>query len=184
MKNNNAQIKIGTAPISWGIMEVSGWGRLKAFSEVLDEMVGAGYEGTELGPYGYFPTDPLRLTAELSSRGLQLVSAFVPVALAKPDRHEASYQQAIKTAELIAGSGARSIILADEMNSDRMAVAGRVVAECNGMTERQWEGAAKILTRIARACQTLGLDATFHHHAGTFVETPLEIERLCSATEP
>jgi inosose dehydratase len=30
----------------------------------------------------------------------------------------------------------------------------------------------------------LGLSAVFHHHAGTFIETPKEIARLCESTDP
>ena len=50
-------IRVATAPVSWGVMEVEGWGRQKSYGEVLDEMVQAGYTGTELGPYGFLPTD-------------------------------------------------------------------------------------------------------------------------------
>ena len=176
-------IKVGSAPVSWGIMEVEGWSGQQAYSEVFDEMVQAGYAGTELGPYGYLPMEPERVTAELSKRGLQLVSAFVPIPLADPERHEAGFQEAITVAELLARSGARLIVLADVMSEARMAVAGRAVEARDGMSERQWEGAAQILTRVARACGELGLAAAFHHHAGTLVETPKEIERLCERTD-
>ena len=62
------KIKIGTAPVSWGIMEVAGWNAQAPYAKVLDEMAQAGYDGTELGPYGYLPSDPDSLMAELSSR--------------------------------------------------------------------------------------------------------------------
>ena len=58
------------------------WGRTKTFDSVLDEMVSAGYSGTELGPWGFLPTDPKRLMAELSPRNMCLIGAFVPIALA------------------------------------------------------------------------------------------------------
>lgn len=177
-------IRVATAPVSWGIMEVEGGGGQKAYSEVLDEMAEAGYEGTELGPYGYLPTEPDRLMAELSARGLQLVSAFVPMSLAESERHEVGFQEAVRVAELLAQAGASLIVLADVMSEARMAVAGRVVEEHVGMTDRQWEEAAKLLVRTARACRERGLRVAFHHHAGTFVETPREIEQLCTLTDP
>jgi inosose dehydratase len=65
-----------------------------------------------------------------------------------------------------------------------MSLAGRVNEERDGMSNRQWDGAVDILTRIARACNELGLVTAFHHHAGTLVETPAEIERLCASTDP
>jgi inosose dehydratase len=177
-------IKVGNAPVSWGVMEVAGWGEQIAYSKVLDEIAEAGYAGTELGPYGYFPTEPNELVAELAARELQLVASFVPIPLAHPERQEEGYQEAMKVAQLLAQSGAPLIILADEMGEARMAVSGRVDEERDGMSDRQWEGAAQILNRIAEACCKLGLSAVFHHHAGTFVETPKEIVRLCESTDP
>jgi inosose dehydratase len=164
-------------------MEVEGWSGQKSYSEVLDEMAQAGYEGTELGPYGFLPTEPEELKAELSARSLQLVSAFVPIPLAAPERYETSFQETLTAAELLARSGARLIVLADAMSEARMAVAGRVNDERDGLKEQQWEAAAKILMRTARACSERGLRVAFHHHAGTFVETPREIERLLTLTD-
>jgi inosose dehydratase len=178
------KIKIGTAPVSWGIMEAEGWNGHQAYARVLDEMAEAGYEGTELGPYGYLPTEPEHLIAELSSRGLRLVSAFVPVHLAEAQRYETDFHEAIKVAQLLAQAGSRLIVLADEMGGARMSVAGRVNEERDGMSASQWNGAVEILSRIATACREFGLVTAFHHHAGTLVETPAEIERLCASTDP
>ncbi len=178
------KIKVGNAPVSWGVMEVAGWGEQIPYRQVLDEISAASYAGTELGPYGYFPTEPSQLTPELAARGLQLVASFVPVPLAHAERHEAGYQEAMKVAGLLAQSGARLIVLADEMSAARMAVSGRVDEARDGMSEVQWAGAAQLLGRIGAACSELGLAAVFHHHAGTFVETPNEIARLCASTDP
>jgi len=176
-------IKVGNAPVSWGVMEVEGWGGQIPFGKVLDEITEAGYAGTELGPFGYFPTEPNQLKSELSSRGLQLVTSFVPIPLAHPDRHDVGYQEAMKVAHLLAQTGARLIVLADEMSKARMAVSGRVDESRDGMSDSQWEGAAQILGSIAEACRELGLSAVFHHHAGTFVETPNEVARLCDSID-
>ncbi len=177
-------IKVGNAPVSWGVMEVADWGEQIPFRQVLDEIAEAGYAGTELGPYGYFPTEPNELTPELSARELQLVASFVPVPLAHAERHEAGYQEAMKVAGLLSQSGARLIVLADEMSEARMDVSGRVDEARDGMSNAQWDGAARILVRIGEACRELGLTAVFHHHAGTFVETPKEVARLCESTDP
>ena len=165
-------------------MEAEGWSVHQEYARVLDEMAKAGYEGTELGPYGYLPTEPDCLMSELSSRGLRLVSAFVPVHLANPQRHETGFHEAMKVARLLAQAGSPLIVLADEMGGARMSVAGRVNEERDGMSDRDWDGAVEILSRIATACRELGIVTAFHHHAGTLVETPDEIERLCASTDP
>lgn len=177
-------INVGNAPVSWGIMEVEGWSGQKPCGEVLNEIAQAGYSGTELGPYGYFPTEPQPLQGELAKRGLAMVTAFVPVPLADPAAHEAGFAEAIRTAKLLAAVGARLILLADAMTASRIAVAGRVNAARDGLSEEQWDGAVSIITRIAAACRELGIATAFHHHAGTFIETPAEIARLCDSTDP
>src|SRR3989442_4750613 len=77
----SSRIRVGTAPVSWGVIEVEGWGGNRPYSAVLDEMVEAGYTGTELGPHGFLPAEPKALTRELQARGLELVAAFVPLPL-------------------------------------------------------------------------------------------------------
>ena len=177
-------IKVGNAPVSWGVMEVADWGEQVAYGKVLDEIAEAGYAGTELGPFGYFPTEPDKLASELSARGLQLVASFVPIPLAHPERHEAGYREAMNVAQLLAQTGAPLIVLADEMSEARMAVSGRVDEARDGMSDAQWDGAVLILGRISEACRDQGLTTVFHHHAGTFVETPKEVARLCDITDP
>jgi len=177
-------LRIATAPVSWGIFETEAGRWHRSYNEVLDEMVEAGYAGTELGPYGFLPTDPRQLQAELSSRGLHLVSAFVPIPLGDPDRHAEGVADALRVADLLAACGARLIVLADSMTPRRRAIAGRVADEGDGLSDEQWERAADVLTEIARACARRGLRTAFHHHAATFVETPGEIARLLSLVEP
>jgi len=179
-----SKIRVGNAPVSWGVMEVAGWGKQIPYSQLLDEIQQAGYAGTELGPYGYFPTDPEKLASELSTRELQLIASFVPIPLAHSTRHNDAHKDAMGVAHLLAQAGAPLIVLADEMSETRMAVSGQVDELHDGMTDSQWEGAAIILSRIASDCREIGVSAVFHHHAGTFIETPKEVARLCASTDP
>src|SRR5690606_20365529 len=71
-------IRLAAAPVSWGVTEVAAGAARLPWTTVMDEIAAAGYEATELGPYGYYPTDPAELRAALAVRGLTLTSAFVP----------------------------------------------------------------------------------------------------------
>ena len=95
-------IHIGNAPCSWGVLEFDLQGERAAYARVLDEMVQSGYAGTELGDWGFLPTDPGVLRRELSARALTLVGAFVPVALSVPARLQAGVAAALRSAELLA----------------------------------------------------------------------------------
>lgn len=176
-------IQIATAPVSWGILEVEGWARQKSYGDVLDEMVQAGYTGTELGPYGFLPTESDKLRQELEKRNLTLLAAFVPLPLGDADRHDEGLRAALDVGRLLSAAGAKYLVLADEMNSSRMAIAGSAT-DNDGFRPHQWEKAARLLTSIATAAGELGLRSVFHHHCGTYVETPSEVARLLEMTDP
>jgi inosose dehydratase len=176
-------IQVATAPVSWGVMEVEGWARQQTYGEVLDEMVQAGYTGTELGPYGFLPTDPDELHGELAKRGLSLLGAFVPLPLGRPEQHPEGMRSALEVARLLAANHAPYLVLADEMSATRMALAGRATP-ADGFTDVQWNAAAKLISSIGCAARELGVRSVFHHHAGTCVETPGEVERLLALTDP
>lgn len=177
-------IQIGSAPVSWGIMEVEAWERTQTFDSVLDEMVSAGYHGTELGPWDFFPTHPKKLMAELSRRNMRLIGAFVPITLAQPERFQEGIRSALSTARLLSACDAKVLVLADAMYKQRIDVAGAVVEERDGFSDRQWDIASKLLQEIASKVKALDVRCVFHHHAGTYVETPGEVDRLLSSTDP
>jgi inosose dehydratase len=59
---------VGNAPCSWGTIEHQDQSKAIPYSQMLDELVEMGHTGTELGDWGYMPTDPLRLSEELARR--------------------------------------------------------------------------------------------------------------------
>ena len=68
-------VKIGSAPDSWGVWFPQD-NKQPPWQRVLDEIAEAGYEWTELGPYGYLPTDLSTLEIELSKRDLKASGTF------------------------------------------------------------------------------------------------------------
>jgi len=178
-------MKIGNAPISWGICEIPGWGPQLPRERVLDEMARAGYVGTELGPWGYLPTDAGELKALLDARGLQMAAAFVPVDLRSEGRLGEELGRVKATASLIAALGAGRIVIADGGDPMRYEIAGRIeLTREKGLTSEQWAYFGRSLNEIAKVCRDMGLIVTFHSHGGTYVENPDEIARLADATDP
>jgi inosose dehydratase len=181
-------MKIGNAPCSWGVLEFDLEGEAAGYVQVLDEMANTGYQGTELGDWGFMPTDPKELTKEIHSRGLTLLSAFVPVKLKDPASHAAGVEVAVRTARLLAGveGDLPFIVLADDNGKDvvRTKNAGRIKPEM-GLSEGEWQIFAEGATRLAQAIKKeTGLRTVFHHHCAGYVETPAEIEKLLSLTDP
>jgi len=181
-------IKIANAPCSWGVLEFALEGQAAGYERVLDEMRETGYAGTELGDWGFMPTDPVLLSKELHRRELVLLSAFVPVALKDPAAHAAGIEKAVRTARLLAGvqGSLPFIVLADNNGTvvDRTRNAGRIRSD-QGLTVKEWEVFAAGAQAVAEAVKReTGLRTVFHHHCGGYVETPAEIERLMSLTDP
>ncbi len=181
-------IKIANAPCSWGALEFDLAGEAPGYVQVLNEIVETGYAGTELGDWGFMPTDPQKLKEEIHGRSLTLLGAFVPVAMKKPEAHAAGIEAAVRTARLMAAveGDLPFIILADENGSipQRTQNAGRATPEM-GLTESEWqifaEGAQKVAEAVKRET---GLRTAFHHHCAGYVETPAEVEKLMSLTDP
>jgi inosose dehydratase len=182
-------IGIANAPCSWGVLEFESKSASPGYAQVLDEIAQSGYAGTELGDWGFMPTEPARLSAELARRGLALLGAFVTTRLADQGSYGTSLQTAVRTARLLsAASGDRKpfIVLSDEPTADpvRTRDAGRVDPS-SGLDARQWDDAAKGVERIARAVRDdSGLRTVFHHHCAGYVETPQEIDALMERTDP
>jgi len=178
-------MRIANAPCSWGVLEFESGVQPPAPTQVLDEIARTGYAGTELGDWGFFPTDATELRRSLAARSLSLVGAFVPVALSNPRAHADGEQLALKTADLLAAAGSGAyLILSDATAADprRTAIAGRVTAS-DGLSAREWEIVAEAADRISRAVfERTGLRTAFHHHCATFVETGEEIDALMRLT--
>lgn len=182
-----ANIRVGNAPCSWGVIE-NVEGERSDYARVLDEMHEAGFEGTELGDWGFMPTDPDVLRQELAARQLALLASWVSVYLHDAERHAASEADAVRTAHLLAEVGGPEclIVLGNDPYGDPMRThyAGRIRPE-QGMSEAQWQVFTAGANRIAEAVRReTGLRTVFHHHIGTWVETPEETARFLSLTDP
>ena len=181
-------IKIANAPCSWGVLEFELEGEAAGYAQVLDEMAATGYAGTELGDWGFMPTDPDTLRAELAQRNLALLGAFVPVALKDESSHAAGAETAVRTAKLLAAVAGDTpfIVLADDNGAvpERTQNAGCVTPEM-GLSEAEWLTFAKGAEQVARAVmEATGLRTVFHHHCAGYVETPAELTKLLALTDP
>ena len=97
-------MKIANAPCSWGILEFDIKNHSN-YKKVLDEIKECNYSGTELGDYGFLPTNPTLLRKELNKRNLSLVGAFIPLALYIKENHRKGIKKALLIADLMKKAG-------------------------------------------------------------------------------
>jgi inosose dehydratase len=174
----SAQIRVANAPVSWGVMQVAGWSPPISYGVVLDEIAAAGYEATELGPYAFYPTDAAKLRTELSRRALSLTAAFIPHRLKETAEIEQTLARVRQVGRLLTDCGARFLGLADRPCAERLACQPRAGEAEPHLTAQEWKTVGMNVRKIVAAARELGLRCVFHHHAGSYIETPTEVEML------
>lgn len=178
---------VGNAPCSWGTIENTGGERLN-YAQMLDELAAAGFKATELGDWGFMPTDPEKLREEMERRGLELTGSWVTVRLYDEAYHQAGVERALKVAALlreVAGPNC-TINIGDDHSSvpERFDNTGRIKPE-HGLDAAGWATYIKGINRVAEAVKAeTGLRSALHTHASTYVETPEEIDTFLSLTDP
>ena len=180
-------IRVANAPCSWGVLEFEGTTSAAPYNLVLDEIRDSGYAGTELGDWGFMPTEPGALKRAVEDRGLRLMAAFVPVALASASSQKAGIAAAVRTARLLrdAGESDAIVVLSDDNGAvvERERNAGRITA-AHGLSDSRWSVFAAGAEQIARAVRDeTGLRTAFHPHCGGYVETVAEIDALMRRTD-
>jgi inosose dehydratase len=168
--------KIAAAPISWGVCEVPGWGRVLDAQTVLGEMRSLGLTATELGPPDYLPADPAELKALLAEHHLGLVGGFLAVVLHDADQVSSTVDEADRVAALLAAGGAEVLVLAAATGLDGY-------DERPALTDEQWRTLIETSARIADLAAGHGLRTVLHPHVGTHVERTAEVERFLADSE-
>jgi len=182
MSGLNERFLFACAPDSWGVLDYPGPSWEQSYETMLDEMVEAGYTGTELGPYGFFPTDPKILQPELEKRKLKLLASFVPVRMTDPSAGAAVIERIRKVGNLLATLKAPFLVMADDQSPERNAYSGRVYDPgCPTLTAEQWKHVGKIVGDAEKVANEFGLDLVFHPPVSTSVERPEECERFYDA---
>ena len=177
MKN----IIVGNAPDNWGVWFPSDPKQIP-WQRYLDETVEAGYEWTELGPYGYLPTDLKTLRAELDKRGLQVSGTFAMAPLEDPGSWPELERQVLGAGESLTSLGAKYLVLIDGTYTGE--VSGEPIGPAR-LDADAWRRLIDTSHKVADIAQKrFGLETVFHPHAETHVEYEEQIERFLEQTDP
>jgi inosose dehydratase len=165
--------RLAAAPISWGVCEVPGWGRMLPPDRVLAEMASLGLRATELGPVGYLPSDRARTRDLLDRHGLRVIAGFVPLVLHERSLDDA--RMAEEVASLLAALDAEVLVAAAVTDADW---SPRVPLD-----DTAWRRLADHLGEIGELASAYGLTVAVHPHAGTLLETEEDVERILALSD-
>jgi inosose dehydratase len=184
-------IAVAAAPVSFGAFEVTVGidPHVPDAVSVLDAVQREGYDGIDLGPIGYLGTrDDLR--EHLGSRGLHLSGGYMPLPLSDPAGMEPAIAELRTLLDLFDTVKSPDHVpapkptLADAGSGARRLAPGRADFDRSlGLQPEGWDRLATNLQEAVQLCRDRGYDPTFHHHAGTYVEAPWEIEELLARSD-
>lgn len=177
------QFKIGAHPINWVGEDVKEHGENTTYTQILDDMESLGLLGTEMGRK--YPKDIEILKQELAKRGIQLVSQWKSVLFSDPAYRNEELKSYRKHAEFLREMGCKVISTCEIGGSPqfdpRRAPTQKGVIR---LDEAGWNSLATGLNAAGAIAKENGLTLTYHHHGGTVVERPEEIDRLMELTDP
>jgi inosose dehydratase len=175
--------KLGIHPINWVGEDVKEHGANTTYEQILDDIHALGLTGTEMGRK--YPTDIAVLKQELDKRGIRLVSQWKSVLFSDPAYRDEELKAYRKHVEFLKEMGSTVISTAEVGGSlhfdPRRSPNEKEVLR---LDEAGWQSLAEGLNLAGAIAQEYGLKLTYHHHGGTVVESPEEIDKLMELTDP
>ncbi|MGI5850396.1 MAG: myo-inosose-2 dehydratase [Christensenellales bacterium] len=172
------KVKLAMAPISWTNDDLPELGGDNTFEQCISEIALAGYEGTEIG--NKFPRDGEALKRALEMRRLIIVNQWFSTYFTSLDERE-TIDAFIKHRDFLYDQGARVIGCSEQGNS----IQGKDVPILQNKpvyTDQEWKKVVKGMNRLGELAEEKGMKACLHHHMGTGVQTPREIDKFMEMT--
>lgn len=174
-------VTIGTAPDSWGVWFPDDPIQVPP-QQFLDEVVRAGYEWIELGPYGYLPTHPNELADALAPGNLKVSAGTVFEHLQRENSWSDVWTQVSNVAALAKSAGADYVVVIPSMWRDD--VTGAEV-EPYHLDADAWNRKIDGNNRLGKAiAEEYGMRVVYHPHADSHIDTNAAVERFLDGTDP
>lgn len=181
-------LHIMSAPCCWGVDDVRN-PHLPDWTQVLREASAAGYQGLELGPYGYMPLDVERTGQALEQHGLRIVAGTIFDDLVSPANAASLLRQTHEICGLLrelprlpteAGQrfAAPYLVVMDWGHEERDYAAGHA-DRAPRLTSADWARMVGHVRQIAElSWREYGIRTVIHPHAGGYIEFADEIEQI------
>ncbi len=174
-------LRFASAPINWGVGPLDP--RNPDPDRVLDAIAEAGYEGSELGTYGFFGYEAEDILARFRARNLALVTTWHEVDLAQPLSPQAEAELRTLCGILKAGE-AQIILISDRITPERLAVVARVEDHPETWWDSgDWQQVRQTLLNVAAIAAEYDLIVAVHPHVGGHIESGPEIRRVLDLTD-
>lgn len=176
------KVKLGIAPIAWTNDDLPELGKENTFEQCISEMALAGFTGSEVG--NKYPKDTSALKKALDLRGLEICNQWFSSFLLTKSFGEVEKDFRAQL-DFLKTMGAKIIGVSEQSYS----VQGREDIPVFGhkyvMNGEEWQVFCEGMNRLGKiAKEEYDITLTFHHHMGTVVQDPDEVERMMENTDP
>lgn len=176
------KVKLGIAPIAWTNDDLPELGKENTFEQCISEMALAGFTGSEVG--NKYPKDTSALKKALDLRGLEICNQWFSSFLLTKSFGEVEKDFRAQL-DFLQTMGAKIIGVSEQSYS----VQGREDIPVFGhkyvMNDEEWQVFCEGMNRLGKiAKEEYDITLTFHHHMGTVVQDPDEVERMMENTDP
>ncbi|HLZ73648.1 myo-inosose-2 dehydratase [Phenylobacterium sp.] len=171
-------IRFGVSPIAWVNDDMPELGGETPLETILADARDIGFAGVELG--GKFPRDPTVLKPLLAGYGLDLVGGWYSGELLTRDV-DAEIAAAQAHLTLLKALGSTVFVHAETSN----AIHGQrtvPLSQTPRLDAADWKLFGPRVTGFAEYIQSQGLKFAYHHHLGTVVEGPDDLDSFLRAT--
>lgn len=174
------KVKLGIAPIAWTNDDLPSLGGDNTFEQCVSEMALAGFTGSEVG--NKYPKNTEELKKKLSLRGIQICNAWFSTFFAEGKADE-TIRDFMDHMEFLHEMGAK-VIGCSEQSGSIQGTDKSVFDEKPTFSEEEWKKVATGYNQMAALAKLKGMKVCLHHHMGTAIQTPEEIDVFMDMTNP
>ncbi|MEG1577013.1 MAG: myo-inosose-2 dehydratase, partial [Clostridium sp.] len=179
---DKSKVKLGIAPIAWTNDDLPDLGKENTFEQCVSEMALAGFTGSEVG--NKYPKDPEVLKKALELRKMQICNQWFSSFLISKPFEEVEKEFRVQLTFLKA-MGAKIIGASEQSYSIQGKQDTPIFGHKYSMNDEEWNTFCEGMNKLGKiAKEEYGIALTFHHHMGTVVQNPDEVERMMEHTNP
>lgn len=171
-------IRLGANPIGWSNDDLQDIGGETPLETCLAEAREAGFEGMELGHK--FPREAVALKAALAPFNMACVSGWYSAELLKRDAN-AEMTALRPHLDLLKAMGSNVLVFAETSNAIHGDLT-KPLSERPRMASGDWKQFGARISEVAKRTADEGVRLVYHHHMGTIVESPEDIDAFMHAT--
>lgn len=174
------KVRLGIAPIAWTNDDMPELGGENTFAQCVSEMALAGFTGSEVG--NKYPKDTAVLKEELAMRGLSICNSWFSTyfTMAPEEKTIAAFRRQL---DFLHEMGAK-VIGCSEQGGSIQGLSMPVFGEGKPLFgKEEWKNLVSGMNKLAEIASERGMKVSLHHHMGTGVQTPSEIERFMEETD-